>query len=65
LPRKTHPIHRHSPNYFTNTEKNESFPLNQSLACANNANYVAIHACIGYAKKAEKIGKVMMRRVAN
>jgi len=45
--------------------KNKTFPLNQSLACANYAIYVAIYACIGYAKKADKIGKVMMRRVAN
>jgi len=45
--------------------KNKTFPLNHSLACANYAIYVAIHACIDYAKKAEKIGKVMIRRVAN
>jgi len=45
--------------------KNKTFPLNHSLACANYAIYEAIHACIGYAKKAEKIGKVMIRRVAN
>jgi len=50
--------------------KNKTFPLNPSLTCANYAIYVfffyvAIHACIGYAKKAEKIGKVMMRRVVN
>jgi len=45
--------------------KNKTFPLNHSLACANYAIYVAMHACIGYAKKAVKIGKVMMRRVAN
>jgi len=45
--------------------KNKTFLLNKSLACANYAIYVAINACIGYAKKAEKIGKVMMRRVAN
>jgi len=29
------------------------------------AIYVAVHACAGYAKKAEKIGKVIMRKVAN
>jgi len=34
--------------------KNKTLPLNQSLACANSAIYVAIYACIGYAKKAEK-----------
>jgi len=45
--------------------KNKTFPLNYSLACATYAIVVAIHACIGYVKKAEKIGKVMMRRVAN
>jgi len=45
--------------------KNKTFPLNQSLVFANYAFYVAIHACIGYAKKAVKLGKVMMRRVAN
>jgi len=45
--------------------KNKTFLVNQSLACANYATYVAIHACIGYTKKAVKIGKVMMRRVAN
>jgi len=37
--------------------KNKTFPLNHSLTYAN--------ACIGYAKKAEKMEKVMMRRVAN
>jgi len=26
--------------------KNKTFPLNNSLACANYAIYVAIHACI-------------------
>jgi len=45
--------------------KNKTFPLNHSLACANYAIYVVIHAFTGYAKKAETIGKVMMRRVAN
>ena len=45
--------------------KNETFPLIHSLACANYAIYVAKHACIGYAKKAVKIRKVMMTRVAN
>jgi len=45
--------------------KNKTFPLNQRLACANYAIYVAIYAYIGYAKKAVKIGKVMMRRVTN
>jgi len=45
--------------------KNKTFPLKQSLGCANYAIYVVIHACIGCAKKAVKIGKVMMRRVAN
>jgi len=42
--------------------KNKTFPLNQSLACASYAIYVAIYACTGYAKKAVKI---MMGRVAN
>jgi len=44
---------------------NKTFPLNHCLACANYAIYAAIRACIGHVKKAEKIGKVMMRRVAN
>jgi len=47
------------------TTKNKNFPLNHSLACANYAIYAAIHACIVYLRKAEKIGKVMMRRVEN
>jgi len=45
--------------------KNKTFPLNHSLACANHAIYLAIHTVHAYVKKAEKIGKVMMRRVAN
>jgi len=45
--------------------KNKTFPLNHSLACANYAICEAIHAYIGYVKKAEKIGKVMMRRGAS
>jgi len=44
--------------------KNKTFLLNQSPACANYAFYVAIYACIDYAK-AVKIGKLMMRRAAN
>jgi len=38
----------------------KTFPLNHGMACANYAIYVAIYACIGYVKKAEKIGKVMI-----
>jgi len=45
--------------------KSKTFTLNHSLAYANYFIYVAIYACMGYAKKAEKIGKVMMGRVAN
>jgi len=45
--------------------KNKTFPLNHSLVCATCAMYVAIYARIGYAKKAEQIGKAMVRRVAN
>ena len=65
LPRKTHPIH--GPDCFTSrpNDKNKNFPRNHSLACANYAIYAAIHACIVYVRKAEKIGKVMMRRVEN
>jgi len=42
--------------------KNKIFPLTHSLTFANYAIYVAIHAYIGYAKKAEKIGKVMIEK---
>jgi len=45
--------------------KNKTSPLNHSRACANYAIYAAIHASIGYVNKAEKIGKAMMKRVAN
>jgi len=44
--------------------KNKTFPLNHSLACASYASYLAIHTCI-YVKKAEKVGKIMTRRVAS
>jgi len=44
--------------------KNKTFPLNDSLACASYAIYLAIYIH-AYVKKAENIGKVMTRRVAN
>jgi len=49
------------PNVSQVMTKNKTFPLNQSLACANYAINVALYACKGYAKKAVKIGNVMMR----
>jgi len=45
--------------------KNKTFPLNHSLACATCAIYLGIYACIGNVKMAQKIGKVMIKRVAN
>jgi len=43
--------------------KNKTFPLNHSRAYASYAIYLAIHTC--KCKEGKKIGKVMMRRVAN
>jgi len=45
--------------------KNKAFPLKNSLACSSYAIYLAIHTVHAYVTKAEKIGKVMTRRVAN